>query len=65
MKKDVPIEIEIEVVEAGQPRPQRPGPEPSNTKGLWPFPLPHRPVACPRAARGHAPSPRLFVSMGV
>ena len=49
MKKDVPIEIEI--VEAGQPRPQRPGPEPSNTKGLWPFPLPHRPVACPRAAR--------------
>ena len=37
MKKDVPIEIEIEVVEAGQPRPQRPGPEPSTTKGLRPF----------------------------
>jgi hypothetical protein len=40
MKKDVPIEIEIEVVEAGQPRPQRPGPEPSNTKGLRPFSIP-------------------------
>ena len=63
MKKDVPIEIEI--VEAGQPRPQREGPEPSNTKGLRPFPLPDRPVTCPRAACGHTPSPRLFVSIGV
>jgi hypothetical protein len=63
MKKDVPIEIEI--VEAGQPRPQRPGLEPSNTKGLRPFPLPHRPVTYPRVTRGHTPSLRLFVSMGV
>ena len=63
MKKDVPIEIEI--VGAGQPRPQRPGLEPSNTKGLRPFPLTHRPVTCPRATRGHTPSLRLFVSMGV
>ena len=40
MKKDVPIEIEIEVVEAGQPRPQRPGPEPFGIARLRPFPLP-------------------------
>jgi hypothetical protein len=40
MKKDVRTEIEIEVVE---PRPQRPGPEPSNNSGLRPFPLPDRP----------------------
>lgn len=38
MKEDVPIEIEI--VEAGQPRPQRPGPEPRNIKGLRPFSTP-------------------------
>ena len=38
MKKDMPIEIEIEVVEAGQPRPQRPGPEPFGVARLRPFP---------------------------
>ena len=38
MKKDVPIEIEIEVVEAGQPRPQRPGPEPFGVARLRLFP---------------------------
>jgi hypothetical protein len=38
IEKDVPIEIEIEVVEAGQPRPQRPGPEPFGVARLRPFP---------------------------
>jgi hypothetical protein len=38
VKKDVPIEIEIEVVEAGQPRPQRPGPEPFGVARLRLFP---------------------------
>ena len=36
MKKDVPIEIEI--VEADQPRPQRPGPEPFGVTRLRLFP---------------------------
>ena len=38
MKKDVPIEIEIEVFEAGQPRPQRPGPKPFGVARLRLFP---------------------------
>ena len=40
MKKDVPIKIEIKVVEAGQPRPQRPGPEPFGVARLRPFSIP-------------------------
>jgi hypothetical protein len=58
MKKDMPIEIEIDVIEAGQPRPQRPGPEPSNTKGLRPFPLPDRPGRMPPGPRAYTPPPR-------
>ena len=63
MKKDVPIEIEIEVVEAGQPRPQRPGPEPSNTKGLRPFPLPDRPGRMPPGPGADTPFPGNYASV--
>ena len=38
MKKDMPIEIEIDVIEVGQPRPQRPGPEPFGIARLRLFP---------------------------
>ena len=58
IKKDVPIEIEIEVVEAGQPRPQRPGPEPFGVARLRPFPLPDRSSRMPPGPRVDTLPPR-------